>query len=337
MMRTIATAAVLGLASAVAFVSPASAAGGLDQGGDGGYKISVHVTISGADAGRIGKAGGTSMSVQPTCWWALYNPTIDGTDATTPEGFQKFYDESIPHLTGHAAQGRLSMPTYDEVRRVSAAAANGEHYRWYQLNCRPGVDAIKAGYAQSGGTYLNQQVAISWAAFPDGQPPEPYVAPKDLAVALWDYAQQGLTNPAIDRNPKVAANGGAAVVNLPTWFWVTNPATSLADDGKVDLVATAGNSTVTLSAASSDVSFTSAAGETSCSVAQAKQAYSAGKSDAGACKISFESASAGWPVTASISWGGTWTGNDGTEGVLPQVFHSTTVNVPVVEIQVPNR
>jgi hypothetical protein len=337
MMRTIATAAVLGLASAVAFVNPADAAGGLEQSGDGGYKIGVHVTISGADAGRLGKGGGTTMSVQPSCWWRKYNPDIGGNDATTPEGFQKFYDESIPYLSGHAAAGRLSMPEYNEVKRVADAAKNGEHYTWYQLQCRDGVDPVKAGFTKSGGTYMGQQIGIGWAAFPDGQIPEPYVAPEDLATALWDYAQQGLTNPGIGRNPVIAANGGATLVNVPTWFWVNNPATSLADDGKIDLVATAGNTTVTLKASSSGVDFTSPAGATSCTVDQAKQAWSTGKADAGACSISFEKSSAGWPVTASISWSGRWDGNDGTGGDLPVVFHSTTVNVPVVEVQVPNR
>jgi hypothetical protein len=337
MMRTIATAAVLGLASAVAFVNPASAGGGLDQSGGGGYQVSVHVTVSGADAGKIGKGGGTSMSVQPSCWWKLYNPDIGGNDARTPEGFQKFYDESIPYLTGHAAAGRLSMPDYNEVKRVTEAAKGGAKYKWYTLECRPGVDPVKTGFTKSGGDYMGLQIGISFAAFLDGQVPPPYVAPKDLAAALWDAAQQGLTNPAIDRNPKVAANGGATVVNVPTWFWVTNPATSLADDGKIDLVATAGNTTVTLKASSSGVDFTSPAGTNSCTVTQAKQAYGAGKSDAGACTISFEKSNAGWPVTASTSWSGSWTGNDGSGAALPEVYHSTTVNIPVIEVQVPNR
>jgi hypothetical protein len=222
------------------------------------------------------------------------------------------------------------MPEYNEVKRVADAAKNGEHYTWYQLQCRDGVDPVKAGFTKSGGTYMGQQIGIGWAAFPDGQIPEPYVAPEDLATALWDYAQQGLTNPGIGRNPVIAANGGATLVNVPTWFWVTNPATSLADDGKLNLVATAGNTTVTLNAESSGVDFTSAAGTTSCTVAQAK-------SKAGDCAISFQRSNAGWPVTASTSWSGAWSGNDGSGAALPVVGHSATVNVPVVEVQVPNR
>ncbi|WP_405055898.1 hypothetical protein OG474_24520 [Kribbella sp. NBC_01505] len=337
MMRTIATSAVLGLASTAAFVVPAHAEGGLEQSDGGGYKVSVHVTVSGADAGKVGKSGGSSLSVAPTCWWRLYNPDIGGNDATTPAGFQKFYDESIPYLTGHAAAGRLSMPDANEVKRVTEASAGGANYRWYQLQCKPGASGVKEGYTKSGGTYMGTEIGVSYAAFLQGQEPEPYVAPKDLADALWAAAEQGLTNPTIDRNPKVGAQGGATVVNVPTMFWVTNAAASLADDGKIELVATAGNTTVRLNAASSGVDFTSPAGSNSCSVDQAKQAFSAGKSDAGGCTITFDRSNAGWPVTATISWSGRWTGSDGSGEPLPEVFHSTTTNVPVTEIQIQNR
>ncbi|TCC64343.1 hypothetical protein E0H73_08010 [Kribbella pittospori] len=336
MKRTVIATALAGLAAAAVTAAPAHAGGGLEQSGDGGYKISVSVTIT-SDSGAVVQSGGTSLAVAPTCWWELYNPDIGGNDATTPEGFQKFYDESIPLLSGHAAAGRLSMPDADEVKRVTEAAKNGTKYRWYSLRCQEGHNGVDEGYTKSGGNYYGTEIGIGYAAFIQGQEPEPYVAPEDLATSLWDFAQQGLTDPAIDRNPKVSANGGATLVNVPTWFWVTNPATALADDGKLHLTATAGNTTVTLDAQSNGVAFTSPAGSTSCSVNQAKYAYGAGASEGSACTISFDRSSAGWPVTASTTWGGTWSGNDGTGAALPEVYHSTTVNVPVVEVQVPNR
>jgi hypothetical protein len=42
-------------------------------------------------------------------------------------------------------------------------------------------------------------------------------------------------------------------------------------------------------------------------------------------------------VTASIGWSGNWTSTNGPGGALPQIFKTSTTNVPVVEIQVPNR
>lgn len=330
MMRTIAAAGVLGLAATVAFVAPASAEGGLDQSNDTGYGISVNVTVSGTDAKVVSGVGGGGVRVAPSCWWKSYNPDIGGNDARTPEGFKKFYDESIPMLSGHAAAGRLSMPDFNEVERVTAAAKNGESYRWYTLDHKPGVDCVKAGFTKSGGNYMGTEIGIGFAAFLDGQVPEPYVDPGELATALWDAAEQGLTEPTVDRNPKVVKNGGATVVNVPTWFWVTNPAGSLADDGIIELTATAGGTTVNLHGKSSGVDFTSPRGTASCTAAQAK-------TKGPACAINFDKSSAGWPVTASIGWSGTWDSNQGPGGDLPQIFRTSTINVPVVEVQVPNR
>ena len=330
MMRTIAAAGVLGLAATAAFGSPANAEGGLAQSDGSGYGIRVSVSVGGSDAKVASSAASGGVSVEPSCWWKSYNPDIGGNDARTPEGFKKFYDESIPMLSGHAAAGRLAMPDFDEVERVTNAAKNGESYRWYTLDHKPGVDCVKAGFTKSGGTYMGTVIGVSFAAFPDGQVPEPYVDPEQLATALWDAAEQGLAVPAIDRNPKVAKNGGASVVNLPTWFWVTNPDGSLAGDGVVDLTATAGSTTVTLKATSSGVDFTSPKGSSSCTAAQAKV-------KGPSCAITFNQSSTGWPVTASIGWSGNWTGPNGTGGPLPQVFKTSTTNVPVVEIQAPNR
>jgi hypothetical protein len=329
MMRTIAAAGVLGLAATVAFVAPASAGGGgLNKSNGTGYGISVHVTVSGSDAKVVNSVGSGGIKVEPTCWWKDYNPDINN-DARTPEGFKKFYDESVYYLTGHAGAGRLAMPDYNEVNRVAEAAKNGAKYRWYTLDCKPGHTGVKEGYTKLGGNYMGTEIGVSFAAFLEGQVPEPYVAPEDLAKALWDAAEQGLDVPTVDRNPKVVKNGGATLVNVPTWFWVTNPAGSLADDGIVDLTATAGNTTVTLHAESSGVDFTSPRGTASCTAAQAK-------TKGPACAISFDKSSTGWPVTASIGWSGTWTGEGQTQA-LPQIFRTSTINVPVVEIQVPNR
>jgi hypothetical protein len=92
-------------------------------------------------------------------------------------------------------------------------------------------------------------------------------------------------------------------------------------------------------AKSSDVAITSVAGSTSCPVSQAKYAYGSGKSDANACTVTFDRSNAGWPVTASVTWTANWTGNDGAgaQSGTASLSRSTTVNVPVVEMQTPNR
>ncbi|MFI7064650.1 hypothetical protein ACIBL3_26905 [Kribbella sp. NPDC050124] len=224
---------------------------------------------------------------------------------------------------------------------MTAESKAGKAYRWYKVECQEGVDPSLTGYTSLGGTAYGQRIWLAYRAFLPGQVPEPLIAVEDLAETLWDEAQQQILAPTLDRNPKMTGTNAATVVNLPTWFWVTNPGNSLADDGTLTLTASVPGTPVnmTLVARSSDVSITSVAGSNTCPVAQAKYAYGAGKSDANACTVTFDRANAGWPVTATVTWTANWTGNDGTgpQTGTASLTRSTTINVPVVEVQVPNR
>jgi hypothetical protein len=277
--------------------------------------------------------------VPAKCWWTPAAFTIDGTDPSKPEDFEKYMNENP--LQGHAAAGMLARPSSAEMARVSAATKAGKAYKWYTVDCAPGFNALDEGYTSLGGEFMGWRVGISYRAFLPGQVPEPLITVDDLADVLWDEAQQQIVAPTLDHNPKVAGTNGATFVNLPTWFWVTNPDGSLADDGKLTLTASVPNTPVnmTLVATSGDVSITSAAGSNTCPVDQAKYGYGQGQSEANACTVTFDRSNAGWPVTATVNWVANWTGQDagGPQTGTATLTRSTTVNVPVVEVQAPNR
>jgi len=338
MLRAI-SITTLALAAAVAVAPTADAGMGDDTtNGGSGFRVSVRVTVT-SDSGKIVQGGTRTYSVPAKCWWKPAAFTIDGSDVADPATFEKYMNENP--LQGHAAAGMLARPSGEEMARVSAAAKAGQAYRWYQVECREGQNALDAGYTSLGGEFMGTRIGIAYRAFLPGQVPEPLVAVEDLAEELWDEAQQQILAPTLEHNPKVSGTNGATVVNLPTWFWVTNPGNSLADDGTLTLTASVPGTPVNmrLVATSSDVSINSPAGSTSCPVDKAQYAYGSGKVEGNACTVTFDRSNAGWPVTATVTWTANWTGNDGTgpQSGTDSLVRSTTVNVPVVEVQVANR
>jgi hypothetical protein len=338
-MKRVIPITVLALAAGAATAPLATANIGDDPTyGGQGFKVSVRVNVT-SDSGKIIQGGSRTISVPAKCWWKPVSFDVNGADTSSPEAFEKFHNENP--LQGHAGAGNLAFPPGDEIAKITAESKAGKAYRWYQVDCADGLSALDEGYTGLGGTFMGTRIGLSYRAFLPGEVPEPLIAVKNLADVLWDEAQKQIVAPTLERNPKVATAGGAAVVNLPSWFWVTNPDRSLADDGVLRLTASVPGTPVnmTLEATSGDVAITSVAGSNSCPVSQAKYSYGKGKSEANACLVTFDKANAGWPVTATVTWTANWTGQDsgGPQTGTASLTRATTINVPVTEIQVPNR
>jgi hypothetical protein len=314
------------------------------SGGSNGFTVSVHVTVSSGGGDPV-PSGGITISVPAKCYWG---PTtnFDGTDA---KAFLKFYKESLPFLQGSEAEaGYYAFPPDSQIQDIADQEKAGKDFTWYQLNCRDGVNGAKEGYTSSrwttpdsyGPEQGGQPVPVAYAVFPAGTaPPEPLVDVKDLTQSLWDVASAALDQPTMGRNPTITAVNNGTLVNVPTWFWVTNPARSLADDGLIDITASIPGSPVRthLTAKTGDISVSSDAGSTTCSATQVQKAYTRGASDEGSCSFPFERANrAGWDVRTIITWTGEWDGvdNDGPDGgALAPVTLVGDTNVPVAEAQ----
>lgn len=153
-----------------------------------------------------------------------------------------------------------------------------------------------------------------------GTPPVPPVPPEVLLQA----AQEAMTmpEPVFDHNPRRAADE-ATLVNLDTWFWLEDARES----GEV--TATAGPNSVTVEATLQDVRFVGEnAGAVSCDGTGVRWRPGA----ASDCFLQFVRAGSNG-VTASSTWGLTWSFNGAPMGTLDAVGNTWSADVDVVESQ----
>jgi hypothetical protein len=358
-MRRIAKPLVTGVVTAlaaaalgVAAAAPAQAdtvGGGVDGGG-AFAEASIVVTVKGGG----GQSYGRRVSVPATCWWQPFTlsagygaPPVDPDD---PESVQAYFDYVAPFLSGHAAGGRLELPTGDYMADIVRRIAAGEELTFYEAKCVPGKNAVSEGLIPKSGTWQGVDFGVRFQAFPPGQVPDPVVP----AEVLAQLAREELLfdAPEIEYNPKLANGGGASLVGVPTWFWVDNADEALAPGGRAEATATAGVegqgpfSTATVFAENTGLTVSSPGlegGGKTCLYPLYTQAYRPGAADANACTQPFEAASvgqgAGWPVQAETNWTVRWegveangneVGEDGLTLLNPTVGNA---DIPVAESQ----
>lgn len=341
---------------AVGTTAPAQARDGDDGGGGNtgtGYEVEVQVVFSGDGAPDGG--GGYTISVPALCWWEQMSysgwadegvPAVDGTSA---EAMLEWYDAYIASLgsSSTSAGWYYSVPRREWFEQQVALEAAGTDVTFYTPQCVGNNDwplLVELGYTDvhDGGSWLGQIPIVldAWEVTVD--PPAPYVDPEDLAIEAREVLE--IPAPEIDRNPKIT-NGpaGATFVNLPTWFWVTDPQSVGGEEGELSIRAEIVGSPVwaEVTATTGGLSLASPAGSRECAPALAVQEWQPGVADTAGCTVSFSRASVaypgGYPVTASTFWNATWEGvdQDGTEvgGDLDALEQSVTVNVPVAEVQ----
>jgi hypothetical protein len=336
----LALAAVV-VASVCASAAPTASA--LPGSTGNGYTVEVSITYSGEAA--PGGGGTRSVSLPVECYWVSVGVTqLGAVDASDPEAVYEYYRTvMLRYLQGHAAMGRLSMPTDAMFREAIRLAASGEQVTWYSSRCEDPDDYLRLGFNAGVNTFGGNQYPITWQYFTPGDPvPPPAVDPEELARSARDVMV--IDEPVVDRNPKAAGGlSGATFVNIPTWFWVTNPEAVGGADAARSIRAEVQGSGVwaEVTARTDGLSLWSPAGTAQCAPAAAMTAWTRGADDAGACSVAFQRASvahpAGFPVTASTDWSATWVGQDqggaSVGGALEPLSRSATVAVPVGEVQ----
>jgi hypothetical protein len=328
---------------ALSCVCPTSTATAVPGSTGSGYVVEVSVRYSGEAAPSGGGTSSVSMPVQ--CYWVSVGETqLGAVDSSDPEAVYEYYRTvMLRYLQGHAAMGRLSLPGTEAFQEAIRLAAQGERVTWYAARCENPDDYLRLGFNGGVNTYAGGQYPITWQFFTPGEPvPPPAVDPEELARSARDVMV--IDEPMVDRNPKAAGGlSGATFVNLPTWFWVTNPEAVGGADAARSIRAEVVGSGVwaEVTARTDGLSLWSPGGSTQCDPAAAITVWSPGADDADACSVAFERASvvypAGFPVTASTDWSATWVGQDqggaSVGGTLEPLSRSATVAVPVGEVQ----
>lgn len=308
-------------------------------GGGGGYVVQARVTFSGDAA--PGGGGTVTMGVPATCWWEQYESA-----PTDPTQWEQWYEDTLKALGSGSEVAGFAFEMGDVSRwKEAAARAAATHtpLRVYYAKCLDNATCQKLA-AFVGGPTKDASVGygkpcpvpLAFNFFAPGAEPAPQVDPEQLALLARDRMVIG--NPNVDRNPKVGDLGGATLVALPTYFWVTNPLAVGGVGGHRTITARVGPVFATVVATTDGLVLYAPSGDgAQCPPAQAIKAYSAGIP--GGCSVTFTKASVGYPggypVTATTTWGATWTGTGqpAPQAIDGPVGGNATVNVPVAESQ----
>lgn len=290
--------------------------GAAQENDGGGAEISAHVEVGYSSAGGGGSGlstTSTSVSIKPSCG---YSP------GDTPEEFEKNYGllADAPEGGGWDDNLKERYPGFRDHRRDSGG-------RWWRSYCDRNAFPDGLTWAREGSKFINNNPENVWV--PNGQsPPVPYISPAWLAKVAWEAVK--IPAPTVETNPKVGSQG-ATLVGMDTWVWATGETPT-----SVKATATAGSTSVTVTAGSSGLQLSAPDGKASCTgfgVAW-HQGMPEGSSP---CTISFNRSSAHLggttPLTIKVAYSASYTATDGNTGTLPAITTTSTVNLPVAEVQ----
>jgi hypothetical protein len=349
--RALLAAASVALAGTALGAAPAAADNVDGSAGPSGPIVRARITFTGDTT--VGGGGERSVGVPAKCWWEpisadvlLGNPPIDAND---PESAAEYFDWAQRNSNGSFSFARLTLPSQEAIDDAIRRRAAGENITWYHGQCIEGVDPVEEGFLELGGVVDGTNLGVGFQAFPTGDPPEPIVAAETLAQEALQVLR--IDNPAVDRNPKIGLGGSqAALVTLPTYFWLTNVGTALGfgpdGPGYRSVTATAGTASATVEAKTAGIGITAPAGaleQQGCDAEKIARPYSEGAAPGSLCTVKFTRASvgqgAGWPVTVATEWDVEWfgveaNGEEADGGPLPLLNPTqSTINVPVAESQ----
>jgi hypothetical protein len=326
LMVAVSVGAVVGASVISAATGVRGGTVGGDENGNLNAKAEIHVT---GDV-KGGGGGSTTVSAPAICWWEKSD----------------WDNDSVGGLAEFFAIFGIDLDK-DALEQIEKDEKAGKKLEWYERKTLDGATDAElkaAGCNDPSGPYQGLFIGKFLRPFEPGNPPEPIPDPEEMADVAFKSIQ--LEEPTLSWNPRVRSLGGGTLVNLPTWFWVTNPAPAVGDaDGERSVTATAAAGgqqvSVTVTAKASKLQIASPGGATTCSVTQARTAYAPGTPESSACTLTFQQASTafagGFPVRATVAWTASWSGTGpgvpSGEQQLDGVVMSSTTNVPVLESQ----
>ena len=327
--------------------APSDVSGSAEGTADGGGVVTISVESSVTTAGSGGGDGGggvtssssssTEVTVAPVCF---YKPGDTGTEAAQGIGKVKKqldYEEKKASARGNKRAKR----DHDKIKQqIDENFPDYESHkddtqgRWYGRDCD--ASRLSPGTNPTFKEDLENERKAFYEANPDQniwvpagqQAPRPYISGTRLAKVAWDAVK--IPAPTVETNPKVGSQG-ATLVGMDTWVWATgNTPTS------VTAKATAGSTTATITAGSSGLQLSAPDGKASCTGFGV--AWHSGMPEGSSpCTISFNRSSAHLggttPLTIKVAYSASYTATDGNSGTLPAITTTSTVNLPVAEVQ----
>ena len=298
--------------------------GGVQSDGSGGGQVvafSFEVTTTSASGGSDGGTTTTASSsggasVRPACW---YEPKKTGAEAAEEE--RRRATAKNPPEGGKL----LFLDAPDKGDALAHAADNGQ---WYRMRCDASTEEGRARIKE---LMFSSKV---WEWVPEGRAaPEPVVDPVTLARAAVEAA--AIPAPSVETNPRITTDDGvegAAVVGVDTWVWAASGTPS-----HVEVRATAGSTSVSVSADAGGLSLSAPRARTRCTGWGEPWREGASREGDSDCVVVFTRSAARVPLTVSATYDITWTSTNGRSGTLEALTTTTTIDLPVAEIQTINR
>ena len=311
-----------------------TAGGDASASGDGDGEITASVTVEYVTAGADGSGGGVTSSssetvtVDPLCRYVHFMSPAElaargGANASGTTG------SAGGPLVSYTGQG---LPDYEKHKNDSGGS-------WYVRSCKmlylaPALggssvsEEEKAEDAQEiDEFYASNPDEFIWVE-PGAGPPAPRVSAGRLARAAWKVVK--IPAPTVQTNPRVGSQG-ATLVGMDTWVWATGETPT-----SVKATATAGSTSVAVTAGSSGLQLSAPDGKASCTGFGV--AWHSGMPEGSSpCTISFNRSSAhlggSTPLTIKVAYSASYTATDGSSGTLPAITTTSTVNLPVAEVQ----
>lgn len=335
MLKRVAVSVISLACSTVAFLvvtdSPASASPCMGRGGScssgdtasaqsNGQTVTVRVSGSFVHGGSGGSGGSTTVSVPSPCWY---------TEGMSGAEYYQWVKSGEADFQSHHTDGENYQPT--PGYRTHKDDNDGH---WYSPMCdssvyedRFGSDPGLKGFM----TYVDAWFKTHDTVYvPAGAtPPVAEIPPQVLAYAA--EKAMGVPNPAFAFNPD-RPRGEQTVVNIPTWFWLTDPRTQ----GSV--TASAGGHSATVTARLTDFTVTSGDGDTTGNCGGPGTAWTKGMGAAATsdCAITFMQPTTGTRLTATTSWGVSWTYDGAAQGQLDPITATWASQISVGQVEAIN-
>ena len=294
------------------------AAGGISadstQGPNGTGQVSVHLDVTFSSSGaNTSTSSSLSTTVKPSCY---FEPGLNGPDMA------KLDSSVATHDPNHRRQQQIDagiIPDYQKHKDDTTG-------KWWTRHCDPDAFPDQESYKRAVAEYEGKATTI-WVD-QGNQPPAPSVSGATLANAAWQATT--IPNPTIDTNPKVGESN-YTILGIDTWVWATGETPK-----SVQVTATAGGTSATVTAGSSGLQLSAPDSKPSCQGFGIPwhRGMPEGSSP---CTIVFNRSSAHLggttPLSVSVAYSASYTATDGSAGTLPSVTTSNVVNIPVAEIQ----
>ncbi|WP_228069299.1 hypothetical protein [Actinomyces bowdenii] len=285
--------------------------------------VSVSVTYDSSSGGAVTAAASSSSTtahVAPIC---KYIPLATGKGFAEPETrrWWGMYD-------GDPTYGSMSDIIRDATAQDWKSHADDEQGMWYIISCSLAAAGSPETLEEAQTSFYGANPTVLWV---DGGSPPParfYISPEQLARSAWDAVT--IPDPSISHNPSLGTSG-ATLVGYETWVWAEGTPIS------ITAVATAGETTATVTATSSGLTLSAPAAQASCTGFGVRWTADAQDTD---CSIVFTRSSAlhggTTPLTVSATYAASWDSNTGASGSLGHITTSSTTQVPVAEAQTLN-